>query len=254
MSLTVATAQGLRDYQEDRSFTYKSELGTVLAVFDGHGGEETAEWLGVNLPSLLVEELAVKAPKDALEKVFKRADEVTHNNHAGSTATVVFIPTDKVNAYIAVLGDSPVIAKFSSGLRHVSPEHNVRTNLAERAAAEARGGFYSGGYIYNSDLGRGLQMGRAFGDAGLGKIVSKEPEIYDIPLGDWLLVCSDGAVDPGHKDSQSVIDKVVKMIEAPPYTKERVNETQELATASDIVKRALKADTHDNVTAILWRR
>lgn len=253
MPITVASAQGLRDYQEDRSFIYESDLGIVIAVFDGHGGERTAEWLGVNLPSILIEELAVNEPKLALEKTFKRADEATHNDHAGSTATVVFIPNDvssgrltsdqrtQTVAYIAVLGDSPVIAKFTSGLRHVSPEHNVRTNLVEREAAEERGGIYAGGYICRGFSGPGLQMGRAFGDSNLGKIISKEPEIYDIPLGDWLLVCSDGVTDPGHGNMADAVAKIEALIEAG-------------ADAKTLVDRATKIPTGDNATAILWRR
>jgi serine/threonine protein phosphatase PrpC len=241
MPITVASAQGLRDYQEDRSFTYESELGTVIAVFDGHGGERTAEWLGVNLPSILIEELAVNEPKLALEKTFKRADEATRQNHAGSTATVAFIPNDKLTAYIAVLGDSPVIAKFASGLRHVSPEHNVRTNLVEREAAEERGGIYAGGYICRGFSGPGLQMGRAFGDSNLGKIISKEPEVYDIPLGDWLLVCSDGVTDPGHGNMADAVAKIEALIEAG-------------GDAKTLVDRATRIPTGDNATAILWRR
>jgi len=132
MSITVSTAIGRRSYQEDRSFTYESDLGTILAVFDGHSGEATAEWLNTNLPSILVEELATGDPASALERAFKRADVATHDNHAGSTATVVFIPKGDLEgpltAYIAVLGDSPVVAQALSGV-HVSPEHNVRTNL-----------------------------------------------------------------------------------------------------------------------------
>lgn len=255
MPLTVATAKGLRDYQEDRSFTYESELGTVLAVFDGHGGETTAKWLGINLPSILIEELAVNNPKLALEIAFKRADKATHDNHAGSTATVVFIPNDvssgrligdqrtQTIAFIAILGDSPVIAKFASGLRHVSPEHNVRTNYIERDRAIQRGGEYANGYIWDraySDLGQGLQMSRSFGDSGLGEIISKEPEVYDIPLGDWVLVCTDGVIDPGHGNIEA-IGKIEALVEAG-------------ADAQNLVNRAVKIPTGDNATAILWRR
>jgi len=250
MSFTVSTAIGRRSYQEDRSFTYKSDLGTLLAVFDGHSGDETAEWLNVNLPSILIEELATGDPAAALERACKRADAATHDNHAGSTATIVFITSDKTTAHIAVLGDSPVIARLNPGhptssdpadFLHVSPEHNVRTNLKEREAAEERGGIYAGGYICRGFSGPGLQMGRAFGDSHLGRIICKEPEIYSITVGDWLLVCSDGVTDPGHGDMDAAIKRIVTMIDSG-------------ADAAAIVKAAVSIPTGDNATAILWRR
>lgn len=249
-TLTTATAKGARGYQEDRSFTYESEIGTILAVFDGHSGEQTAEWLHVNLLPILLEELSthllreILSPleiKAALSRAFKKADKATHNNHAGSTATVVVITPDQSEAFIAVLGDSPVIARDSSGIRHVAPEHNVRTNRAEREAAEDRGGIYGGGYICRGFSGPGLQMGRAFGDANLGRIISKEPEIYGMPLGEWLLVCSDGVTDPGHSEMAEAVNKIEALVDAG-------------ATAQNLVDRAVKIPTEDNATAILWRR
>jgi serine/threonine protein phosphatase PrpC len=254
MPTTVASAKGLRSYQEDRATVINSEWGDLLCVFDGHSGKQTADWLAVNLPSILIEELTLAGGefqgfKSALERAFKRADNATGNNPSGSTASVVFIPRDMQNAYIAVMGDSPVIASLKSETSssnpadhwHVSPEHNVRTNLVERAAAEERGGIYSGGYIYRGFRGPGLQMARAFGDSGLGEIVSKEPEVYSIPLGDWLLLCSDGVTDPGHSDMTDAVGKIVALVEAG-------------ADADALVKRAIMIPTGDNATAIVWRR
>jgi serine/threonine protein phosphatase PrpC len=162
---------------------------------------------------------------------------------AGSTASLVFIPKDESRVDVAVLGDSPVLVSRPDGSIWVSPEHNIRTNEAEADAAIKRGGFVHSGYLFASYDGDGLQMSRALGDYELDRVLSREPEVFSHVLGkdSWVLVCSDGAVDPGHGAAQANIDTIVRMIE------------DEDADAQDIVDRALAAKTGDNVTAILVR-
>jgi serine/threonine protein phosphatase PrpC len=156
----------------------------------------------------------------------------------------VFIPKDESRVDVAVLGDSPVLVSRPDGSIWVSPEHNIRTNEAEADAAIQRGGHISGGYLFASYRPEvGLQMSRALGDAHLDRVLSREPEVFSHVLGkdSWVLVCSDGAVDPGHGAAQANIDTIVRMIE------------DEDADAQDIVDRALAVPTRDNVTAILVR-
>ena len=127
------------------------------------------------------------------------------------------------------------------GAVHISPEHNVRSNLNERKAAEKRGGIYRDGYIWNdlSSLGSGLQMSRALGDAHLGKILSREPDIYVISNPEWVLVASDGVFDPDHENTSQLIEKVKK------YAIRR-------STAGDIMKWAESRGLKDNATALVW--
>jgi serine/threonine protein phosphatase PrpC len=154
----------------------------------------------------------------------------------------VFIPKDEHRVEIAVLGDSPVIAKLADGSIFVSEEHNVRTNMAEADAAIARGGFVNSGYLFASYSGNGLQMTRSLGDYELDSVLSREPEVFSHVLGkdSWVLVCSDGAVDPSHAAAKASIDSIVALVEAG-------------GDAQEIVERALAAKTGDNVTAILVR-
>jgi len=245
--ITTATAQGRRPYQEDRSFVYAVPEGTLLGVFDGHGGDSVASCLCAEFPKFWS---AVDGNQyvDALFKIFVMAHSVTREYHAGSTASVVFIPSDEKTAYIAVLGDSPVIAEQASGETWIGPDHNARSNQAERDLAIMRGGIYDGGYVWApqgrfSDNEQGLQMTRALGDYACRNFLSRMPEVFTIPLGDWLLVGSDGLLDPTHLKG----DPTAAIVEY-------INSGRGSATADDLVKRAINIPTNDNVTAILWRR
>ena len=235
MKISKATAKGARSYQEDRYLVFSTIMGTYLGVWDGHGGAECAALCAKVLPSILTNDPSLSYALDELNKM-------TRTMRAGSTASLVFIPKDEHRVEIAVLGDSPVIAKLADGSIFVSEEHNVRTNMAEADAAIARGGFVNSGYLFASYSGNGLQMTRSLGDYELDSVLSREPEVFSHVLGkdSWVLVCSDGAVDPGHIDAKDSIDSIVALVEAG-------------GDAQEIVERALAAKTGDNVTAILVR-
>ena len=44
-------------------------------------------------------------------------------------------------------------------------------------------------------------MTRVLGDTELDSIINRQPEIYSVPLGSFLLVGSDGLFDPTHRTS-----------------------------------------------------
>lgn len=240
--ITTATAQGRRPYQEDDYFWTEIPEGVLMGVFDGHGGDEVSDILAEMFPKFWSVFDGLDYPQ-MLVKMFAAAATLTEGYHAGSTASVVFIPSDEKTAYIAVLGDSPVIAEQASGEVFIGPDHNARSNQAERDLAIARGGVYHSGYMWSDygDLGAGLQMTRAFGDSACSNFLSRVPEVFTIPLGDWLLVGSDGLFDPTHTDGRASSDDVLACIR---------NDN----TAADMVRQAVDLPTNDNVTAILWRR
>jgi|SRR5208282_1300894 len=249
MVLTGATNRGQRRYQEDRHLMISAEEGLILAVMDGHGGADCSEKLEKNFCMVWDTIYSPdKTPELLFKELFDKFDMLTSSMETGSTMSVVFIPKantgKETQAHVAILGDSPVVIQQPDGTWLPSPEHNVRTNLPERKAAQARGGYYSqNGYICYGPEGHGLQMSRAFGDRDLGKILSRIPEVYTVELGNWVLVGSDGLLSPGHDDSavQMLLD-VVKMIE------------EQDCNAEELVNYAVGIPTGDNATAILWRR
>jgi len=271
--LSSFAAEGRRKYQEDRHLTATTPEGTLLAVFDGHGGAQVSEAANEALCGIWDEVLANSGmtvrctnhtddPKTCnviadtihiptiIQEVFRKLDEKTNFLPSGSTASIVFIPFNKEGdwnatkiAYVAILGDSPVIIRDKDGKINISPEHNVRSNVTERNRCMSRGGVVDNGYVFKDFYSsHGIQMSRALGDTDLVPVITREPEVYSVELGpkSWAMVATDGVFDPGH-ESMDGVDDVAQMIDGG-------------CNAEAIVDRALKIPTGDNVTVILWRR
>lgn len=234
---SCCSAIGGRNYQEDcYVLSSTKNFGWLLAVMDGHSGNETANYCRDHIGEIFLK------TKSLIETV-KLLNQQTQHFESGSTLSIVHIPKNALTANIAILGDSPVIVKGKNGTISVSPEHNVRTNLAEREAVIKRGGVYQDGYIFDERRNYGLQMSRALGDSALSSILSREADIYSIELGpeSFIIVVSDGVIDPAHENSIVPIDRIAKLIENG-------------ADAKKIVDDALARKTGDNATAVVWRR
>lgn len=234
LEMTHATHKGQRRYQEDRYMTLRRLVPgeAILAVFDGHGGDECAEYCAANLPSI-VEEVG----DGPLKKVFEILHERTREFHSGCAASIVRIDEDAARIEVGILGDAPVILRPRGGERFwVAPEHNIRSNMEEAEKAVERGGVICNGYLYDPVTDAGLQMSRALGDASLDKVLLREPEIFSFPIGPggYVLVASDGILDPAH-------------------TSDLMLDIQDTDTAESLVEEAVRVPTGDNVTAVLVR-
>lgn len=232
--MTHATHKGQRRYQEDRYVTLRRLVPgeAILAVFDGHGGDECAEYCAANL-SKIVEEVEERP----LKKVFRILSDRTRLFHSGCAASIVRIDEEKGTVEVGILGDAPVLVKpDGSQPVWVAPEHNVRSNTTEAKAAIERGGFVIDGYLRDRALNHGLQLSRALGDTYMDDVLSREPEIFSFTCGSggYVLVASDGILDPGHNEG-SVLN------------------IQDTDTAESLVADAVAMPTGDNVTAILVR-
>lgn len=243
MNITKATAQGLRDYQEDRFVCSRGKDGLIVAVMDGHGGASTSSRLANALPRIWKKHIVFPASiVTAIQNTFRDLHYLTSEMTEGSTMSFVFIPKPLDVVYVAILGDSPVVIQTASGDIDVSPQHNARSNPAELAAARERGANYYGGYITTRYGGHGIQMTRVMGDSDLRQIVNREPEIYvrDLNADSFVLVATDGLFDPANENTKVVAGAVAQYI-------------REGATAEELVNRAVATPTGDNVTAILIR-
>src|SRR5262249_25425793 len=149
LQVTSASAQGPRLHQEDRWLCEAVRGGFILAVFDGHRGSATADFAHQHFLPILESSLRPDAHSvpDALRDVFAQLNQKTATELSGATASAVFIPDRAETLYWAVLGDSPIALLDAYGKIHIGPDHNVRTNPQECAAAEARGGIIYGGYL-----------------------------------------------------------------------------------------------------------
>ncbi len=243
--ITAASRQGLRDHQEDRFVQKWTGTGWLLAVFDGHGGEVTAEQASQALVSLFEAQLKDHARDipDTLPAVISSLHKVTEGHRSGSTASIVFIPQDLQTVHLSVLGDSPIALLDAQGDVHIGPEHNVRTNLIERAAAMERGGVYQAGYLGDHERpGIGLQVSRSLGDFELNRVLNREPEIQSVAMGGKgiVLIGSDGLLIAGDEVPAMQLTRLLQMI-------------QQGADAEALVADTLARQTGDNVTAVVWR-
>lgn len=246
---TVSSERGLRPYQEDRFVvdvvkSPKNGRLDVLAVMDGHVGYEVAELASLRLVPLLQENLTGLDGdiESALRMTLQSLNEETRAMYEGSTLSVVVIPEDQKKAFIAILGDSPVIIRGANGAVNISPEHNARSNEEERKSAIERGAEYERGYLVNPANGSGLQISRALGDSSLDSFLNRESEIYSVDLDkdSFIIVATDGVFDPTHEDTEHEINRLVDQV-------------SEGSGAADLVRDAIARRTEDNATAIVWR-
>ncbi|MBI4991994.1 MAG: protein serine/threonine phosphatase 2C family protein [Candidatus Harrisonbacteria bacterium] len=242
--VSVEIRQGPRSHQEDRYVRLRIDKpdlkGWLLAVMDGHVGKAVAELCAEKIKDLFQITDESQA-EESLRCLVADLNSQTEAYSEGSTFSAALLLDGIPGVSVAVLGDSPVVVLDQEGNLNVSPEHNVRSNLKERKAAEQRGGIYADGYIWTdlSALVRGLQMSRALGDSYLGKVLSREPDIYTIHNPEWVLVASDGVFDPGHHNTGKLLEEIKEC-------------AMRRSTAQDVMKWAEDRGLEDNATALVW--
>ncbi len=245
MNITAATEMGLRPYQEDRFVLNQNDDGIFAVILDGHGGDEVSDAVHLNIADLWKKTSGNINYR--LESLISTLGNQYKKSRAGSTLSIVYIPKLNNIVHVAILGDSPVIIKSKDKIV-VSPEHNVRTNMVDRDNLIEEGAIVMGGYYYTSygANAAGLQLTRALGDAEFNGFIKIEPEIYSVELdqNSWVLLGSDGLVDPGHirnnqiSTTKTPVEQIVDLID-------------NNADANDLVKYAVNIPTYDNATAIL---
>jgi serine/threonine protein phosphatase PrpC len=233
--VTYASEQGKRNEQQDRFLVVQKNDLCVLAVFDGHGGSDAADFCCKELRKLL-QQSNVKC----LQTIFKHLSEKSKDFFEGTTASIVFIQDDR--AFIGVLGDSPVIVSSSQGI-HVSKEHHT-SNKHEIKMAVKRGAriitLGSTQYIKDPVFSGGLNVTRAFGNRAYRSYISKIPDMYSIDGPYWILVCTDGFFCRRLMHRKKTI----------------INMMQGNTSAEDLIEWARKTPSglFDNTTVILWRK
>ena len=212
-----------------------------MAVMDGHSGSKAAERVASDLEGFFLKGLRRQKGRveEALRKTVGMLAVTIGSEESGTTLSVVFVPDDENQAYVAILGDSLVMIQGQGRRIYLSPIHNVRCNPPELKAAFKKGARYYGGYIFDpTDRSRGIQMSRSLGDCHLARILNRQPETYivDLEKDSFILLGTDGLFNP--LDLQ-----VQKFVHA-------INNGSD---AKDLVKDAIQSKAEDNVTAVLWR-
>jgi len=184
----AASNQGLRPAMEDAHICTKLETSATacvkrdnnndvlfFAILDGHGGDESSNWLSVNLVPILTNHLNTeRSVENSLNKAFQEANELLllQNFKSGSTCVSILIEEATGVAWMANVGDSRCVLSNGWATEDHRPS---RLDEAERVRL-------AGGCIVNNRVLGLLSVTRAFGDKLLKPSVICTPEIRKIQL------------------------------------------------------------------------
>jgi serine/threonine protein phosphatase PrpC len=188
---------------------------TLVAVFDGHGGDEASKYLAEHLPLALAE---LKDPHDPvqLRDCFVKHDLEFYKTHptkttAGATIALVLIEPFETTSFRVTsvhVGDSRVLLLRKQVL-FATTDHKPNIPEEKKRICDA-GGFVS----YNNRVNGNLAVSRAFGDWDL-KFGDKTPELQPVTCiptvttmtaekGDTILVCCDGIFEKSNNEAVNI--------------------------------------------------
>ncbi|EGR31926.1 protein phosphatase 2c, putative [Ichthyophthirius multifiliis] len=146
-----------------------SESECVFGILDGHGGRQISEFVAINLPKILTENLKqnqnLEDISELLIDTFALLDEKIKQEisskaeECGTTCTIGVIrqENDQKVLYIANVGDSKAVL-YSKNIEQLTVDHRA-SNEEEKSRIKNAGGFVSMGRIQGE-----LEVSRAFGD------------------------------------------------------------------------------------------
>lgn len=248
----VKTAQGPRDYMEDRHLIQTIRVGkrhyNLICVFDGHGGSETAQICAESFAHVLTQILMANSYDIpvAMIKAFKSMDAVLlanpNHNHIGNTCVLALIDCHTGKIWFANAGDSMAMVVYNSGeAKFVSYEHKA-SDSQEQKRVIAAGGVVS--YWGDHRIQGILNVSRSMGDAYLKKYVISIPNVQHVQLDvvNYFVMASDGIWDV-FKDPVELSQIInCKLLKKPVNVQGIVD---------SIVKMAYERGSHDNITLIM---
>lgn len=275
----IACERGGRPYLEDRyAWIHDMHINddfcaTYYAIFDGHGGEECAEFLRDNyhyyLRKALIDEIESEDfdnVSDAVHKSFKKSWATTdakfkeilkeRANKCGATAVIVLILSDRM--FCANVGDARAVLSRGGKAVDLSNDHKVNRE-DEQARIKNDGGYI----VFGRVLGR-LAITRAFGDfeckdleitnkdtqeIEIKSFILSVPEIQEVKIDpredEFLVMASDGLFD--RYTSQEAVDSINQKL-----SKYQAYEKNPQKVVKDLMEDTLnKGMGSDNVTILI---
>ncbi len=220
-----------------------NEHVALLAICDGHGGNLVADG-AINVIRQRALQIFLLLSQDpvALMQYFFRELIIATNKlpWSGSTITLAAVIESLDIAVLGVMGDSPALLIDKNGDQHVGPNHNVRTNIAEREAGILRGGQYEGSYLWWQQSG--LQMSRALGDLHMGGVLLREPEIITVKHPRTIVCASDGI------ECHRITDTIPRGIAGLQHFADNP-----LPKSSTLKAMLRNAKAQDNLSVVIWK-
>lgn len=256
------SVQNLRSHMEDRvlttdltghpTFGFAQRAG-LCAVFDGYGGDQTAEYLAGNLLAHIVSQGAAalqEQPGSALAHAIGCAERevlsawVPGAGHAsGSTLCLALLIDDTL--HVTHVGDSRAVLAQGAKAVALTADHKASsTSEAERiCAADPSAHITADGYLYGElGVSRGLGSAHLKADPAKRAYVAT-PEVTSIQLGpsdDFIVLATDGLWDKvGSQDAVAAARRSLA---------ERKDAT---AASEALVDRAQKLGSQDNISIVV---
>jgi len=219
---------------------------SCFGVYDGHGGDEAAEFCSKNISQLLVRNSKFrKKPEDALVQAYEKADKKfcsianKKDLSAGTTAVTALVFADKI--IVANTGDSRAILVRCDGASMITKDHDPGSP-EETKRIQALGGSVvndEGVFRVEGVLG----VSRAIGDHYLKPYVTSTPDLFKLKRTKddlFLVLASDGLwEDLEPSDCMQILKRELKN-----------GKTLE-ACATAMVDLALKKGSADNICVVV---
>lgn len=213
LRVQTAKVRGRRNEMQDAHFVKRIELGTLLGIFDGHGGAEIAR-LACQIFEMYFE-VELRRRKGNVHGVFESLIDRIHNHpqckrypHEGSTALICFIDHSRL-IYTATLGDSEayLLRRVKKGMRVIPlsvirnwkhPKEALRASIAlkdPKIALEWPKAKEAKKLRYPSK--HGINVSRAVGNRDYrdGPIPKAKISVQIFKKGDFLVMGCDGLFD-----------------------------------------------------------
>jgi serine/threonine protein phosphatase PrpC len=227
---------------------------TILcAVFDGHGGDQTAEYLAAHMPEHIVSQGAAalqEQPRSALERAIGCAEREVlaawkpDAGHAsGSTLCLALLIDGEL--HMANVGDSRAVLAQGDKAAPLTMDHKPSSTAeaARISAADSNASVSGDGYLYGElGVSRGLGSAHLKADPAKRAYVAT-PEVTSVQLGpsdDFVVLGTDGLWD------------AVGPQEAVAAARRCLAEGNDAAVASAaLVERAKKLGSSDNISVVV---
>jgi len=238
-----------------------------FAVYDGHGGKQTVDFLTCGFHINLAYHLKYnpdKPIKDVFEYVYEHTDAQIRRQQilqSGATAITVLLRNEKIKdsdktkrvIHCANVGDSRGVLVVKGVAYRLSKDHKA-TDPEEKKRVEK-----SGGFVSRCDRVNGLlAVSRAFGDHMLKPPVSVKPYYcccdidQDSP---FLVLACDGLWDV--MEDQDVVDyigaRVKEELGGPIIPEVHKKKLQQLVNTiiSELIKTAIQKGSQDNISILI---
>jgi len=265
MLIQSASLQGLRESNEDEHISIENidskdkKLNNVnlLAVYDGHGGNQVSKFLKENMYKYFLKKkqddnifkdnkTTVKYIIGVFNHLQNKIKKEKYAKHSGSTALITLETKyrRKKNLWVANTGDCRAVICNRYNIAVQLTKDHKPNSMEERKRIEGLNGKINfDGYDWRI---KDLSLSRAFGDTDATPYVTHNPQIYKYQISNsdkFMILACDGLWDV--LGNQEVINFILEYQSKINFEKDNIN------IANKLAQFAIESGSTDNITIIL---